>query len=55
MRAFLKRGGWSFRTGISMKGWKLTMRGRKIKKRKERRNFVQKLCIHTVNGHTNKH
>ena len=27
----------------------------KEKIRKERQNFVQKLCVYTVNGQTNKH
>ena len=27
----------------------------KVRKREERQNFVQKLCVHTVNGQMNKH
>ena len=34
---------------------KTTSAGEKVKKREERQNFVQKLCVHTVNGQTNKH
>ena len=29
--------------------------GEEDKIRKERRNLVKKLCVHTVNGETNKH
>ena len=29
--------------------------GEKVEKRGERQNFVQKLCVYTVNGQTNKH
>ena len=29
--------------------------GEKVKKRKECQNILQKLCVHTINGQTNKH
>ena len=34
-----------FRTGILVKGWST---GEKVKKREERQNFVQELCVHTL-------
>ena len=38
---------WSFRTGISVGGWRLP-----LQKRKRSRNIVQKTCVQVVNGQT---
>ena len=49
---FRKCESWSFRTGISVKEWRVA---EKDKKRKECQNILQKQCLHTVNGQTNRH
>ena len=52
---FEKSGGESFRTGIWYfgEGMDNNSTSEKDEIRRDRQNFVQKLCVHTVNGQTN--
>ena len=55
MRAFKKRRGLDIYVCYFGERMESNSAGEKEKKSKERQNILQKLCVRTVNGQTNKH